>query len=720
VNDAVTTRLGEDGVAVVTVDVPGQRVNTLRRDLAESFEGAVASVAQVPGARALVLASGKARGFIAGADLHALEAVRVSAEASELASLMQRVTHRLAALPIPTVAAIHGECLGGGLELALACDARVASDADSTRLGLPEVQLGLLPAGGGTERLPALVGLPAAMDLLLAGRRLGAARALGIGLVDEVVPAGVLLQRACALALALADGGASWRRRERPRPVERWSSRAGLAHRLLAANPLGRALAFWRLSREVTLRGAGNYPAPVRILEVVRTGLARGATAGGAAAARAFGELAVSPESRALVSLFFASTALAKENGTDDPERVGAEVATVAVVGTGLMGVGIALVSALRAGARVVLRDRDAEAARRGREQVASALERRVRRGRMDAAARDEVRDAVTLGQEPADLAHVDLVVEAVFEDIEVKRRVLADFEAHAPDRAVFASNTSAIPIREIAAGCRYPGRVAGMHYFSPVERMPLLEVVRAQATDPDTVATCVRFGQRQGKTVVVVGDGPGFYTTRILAPYMNEAAWLLSEGARPDAVDQALRAFGFPLGPLALLDSVGIDVAARVAESLTEAFGERMRPPPVMRGLVVEGCLGVKDGRGVYRYRDRGPAGVDRELARRLGVRPRGPAPADAALRCVLPMVNEAARCLEEGVLRSPRDGDVAAVFGLGFPPFLGGPFRFADAFGIAQIRARLEALEQAHGPRFAPSDGLREMAARGGRFHA
>jgi 3-hydroxyacyl-CoA dehydrogenase/enoyl-CoA hydratase/3-hydroxybutyryl-CoA epimerase len=243
--------------------------------------------------------------------------------------------------------------------------------------------------------------------------------------------------------------------------------------------------------------------------------------------------------------------------------------------------------------------------------------------------------------------------------------------------------------------------------------------VVRAPATDADTVATCVRFGQRQGKTVVVVGDGPGFYTTRILAPYMNEAAWLLTEGVAASAVDEALRAFGFPLGPLALLDSVGIDVGARVAESLTAAFGERMSPPPVMQGLVVEGCLGVKDGRGVYRYREGAPAGVDPTLGRRLGVGANGRAPRDAALRCVLPMVNEAVRCLAEGILRSPRDGDVAAVFGLGFPPFLGGPFRFADGFGVGNLTARLEALEQAHGPRFAPCDTLREMAARGGCFH-
>jgi 3-hydroxyacyl-CoA dehydrogenase/enoyl-CoA hydratase/3-hydroxybutyryl-CoA epimerase len=720
VKDAVTTRLGADGVAVVTVDVPGQRVNTLRRELAESFDAAVASVVAGAGARALVLISGKARGFIAGADLHALEAVRSAAQATELASLMQRVTDRLAGLAIPTVAAIHGECLGGGLELSLACDARIASDDSSTRLGLPEVQLGLLPAGGGTERLPALVGLPKAMDLLLSGRRVGALRALRIGLVDEVAPAGSLLARASALALALADGGVSWRRRERSRPAERWLTRTGLVHRLLAANPLGRALAFRRMAREVAARGAGHYPAPVLILEVVRTGLARGAAAGGAAAARAFGELAVSAESRALVSLFFASTALAKENGTDDPEQAGAEVATVAVVGAGLMGAGITLVSVLRARVRVLLFDRDHGAARRGREQVAGALDRRVQRGRMDAAARGEALDAVALARGPADLAQADLVVEAVFEDVEVKRRVLADFEAHAPDTAVFASNTSAIPIRDIAVGCRRPERVVGMHYFSPVERMPLLEVVRAQATDAETVATCVRFGQRQGKTVVVVGDGPGFYTTRILAPYMNEAAWLLSEGVAASAVDESLRDFGFPLGPLALLDSVGIDVGARVAESLTAAFGERMSPPPAMRGLVVEGFLGVKDGRGVYRYHEGAPAGVDPSLERRLGVSTRGGAPRDAALRCVLPMVNEAVRCLAEGVLRSPRDGDVAAVFGLGFPPFLGGPFRFADGFGIRRLTARLEALEQAHGPRFAPCDTLLEMAARGGCFHA
>ena len=719
---ALDWTLDENGVAVLTLDVPGQPVNTLRRELAGELEDVLGALAAEPALRAVVLRSGKPASFIAGADLNALGALRTAAEISELARLLQRMTGRIESLEVPTVAAIHGDCLGGGLELALAFDARIASEDPATRLGLPEVQLGLLPGGGGTQRLVPLIGLPAAMDLLLTGRRVSARRARDLGLVDRVVPEQSLSAEAATLARAMASGGRAWFRRNHPRPARRWLSRTGLVHRALAGNPLGRSLVFARLARDVARRTRGHYPAPPRILEVVRRGLEQGPEAGLRAEAEAFGELALTPESRALVGLFFASTELRKDFGPGATEADAVEVGEVGVLGAGLMGAGIALVSAWRARAAVRLRDRDAATAQAGREQVRAALERRVERGRMEAAERDAVLDRIRSGGDELSLDGCAVVVEAVFEDLGVKHEVLAAFDRDARADAIFASNTSAIPIAEIAADSADPARVIGMHYFSPVERMPLLEVVVTPRTAPRVTATCVRLGQRQGKTVVVVRDGPGFFTTRVLAPYMNEAAWLLSEGVAVDTIDAAVVDFGFPMGPLALLDSVGIDVGAKVAQSLQAAFGARMAPPAAMEGLVADGRQGAKNARGFYRYERPGgrPGGVDPGVYAAVGVSPGTEVAGDElAGRCVAVLLNEAVRCLDEGILRSPRDGDVAAVFGLGFPPFLGGPFRYLDRVGPATLCTRLDALGDARGERFQPCERLRSMADSGERFH-
>jgi 3-hydroxyacyl-CoA dehydrogenase/enoyl-CoA hydratase/3-hydroxybutyryl-CoA epimerase len=723
VTAALSLQIDADGIAMLRLDVPGQEVNTLRAELADEFDTLIDRVQRERGLRALVLVSGKREGFIAGADLEAVRELASAAQAEALSRLMQAVTARIAALPCATVAAIHGECLGGGLELALAFDARIASDAPGTRLALPEVQLGLLPGGGGTQRLPRLVGLSAALDLLLTGRRLDASRARRIALVDEVVPRADLHEHAKSLARRLAAAGAGARRTVCARAMDRRLGRVALAHRLAACNPLGRAVVFARARAGVHARTRGLYPAPERILHVVRSGLAKGLDAGMQAEAVAFGELCMSSQSRELVDLFFASTALKKDPGVDEVAVQPRAVHRVGIVGAGLMGTGIARVSALDAGVRVTLVDRDEATARGGRDRIAADLALRVARGRMPADARAAVLARIDAGADMRELAGADLVIEAVFEDPELKRRILREVERHAGEQVVFATNTSAIAIAGIAAAGTRPAQVAGMHYFSPVERVPLLEVVAAAHTAPDTVATCVAFGRRQGKTVVVVRDGPGFYTTRILAPYMNEAVRLVSEGVAIETVDTALLDFGFPLGPLALLDEVGIDVGEKVADTLRQAFGARMQPPPAMAGSAAHGRLGRKSGRGFYRYDAPGGVrrGADDGIHRLLGAPQRArTAPAhELAERCVLQMVNEAVRCLHEGVVRSARDGDVAAVFGLGFPPFLGGPFRYADRLSAGALAARLEVLARRHGARFEAAPMLQELAARGGRFH-
>jgi len=710
----------DDGIAVLWMDDPDEPVNTLKPELADAFAAVLEELEDSSAAKALIIASAKPDNFIAGANLEMLQSVRSIAEGRALAELSQAVQRRLASLPMPVVAAIHGTCLGGGLELALAADARVASRDRATRLGLPEVQLGLLPGGGGTQRLPGLVGLAEATSLLLSGRQLDADAALRVGLVDAVVPHDELLQAAIHRALGLRR---LHRRAGRPLvPSATLSpfSRRGLLHLLMARNPIGRQLFFARAHRQILDRTRGNYPAPERILEVVRTGLEKGRKAGYSAEARAFGELVVSPQSRALVGMFFATRELGKENGVDDGAVTAREVERVGLLGAGLMGAGIAYLCAAKAGTPVSIRERDQESLDKGVQRVRELVDGRVRRNRLSTQQGEAVVGRVSGTLDIAPLASADLVIEAVFEDTDLKRNLLAEVESLGQDALIFASNTSSIPIADIARGCRRPQNVIGMHYFSPADRMPLLEIIVTPETAPEVTATCVAYGKRQGKTVIVVRDGPGFYTSRILAPYLNEAAWLLSEGVAINVIDRALTNFGFPIGPLALLDEVGIDVGGKVSVILSDAFGERMRPPPGLRTLVDSGRLGTKSGRGFYLHDGRSRRRVNDEVYDLLDVEATGKADAsEIAARCVLQMVNEAVRCLESNILRSARDGDVGAVFGLGFPPFLGGPFRYADALGAPALVDSLEHFADQHGERFQPAEMLRALARSGGRFH-
>ena len=720
-----------DGVAVLRLDVPGEPVNTLKPDFAPAFGQALDRLERDGRVRAVVLASGKPDSFVAGADIDMLAKVTRPEEGADLSRQGQRVMDRIAASPKPFVAAIHGACLGGGLELALACHGRVASDARKTKLGLPEVMLGLLPGAGGTQRLPALVGVQAALDLMLTGRQLDGRRAKKLGLVCEVVPPPIVEEVACARALALADAGRA------SGPARSLFSREGLTEAALAGNPLGRRVLFQKAREALLAKSQGNYPAPEKILDVVRTGLAQGQRAGLEAEAQAFGALCVSPEARALISIYHATQALKKDNGTGDPSVVARPVTKVGVLGAGLMGSGVAAVTCDGAGLHVRLKDRDPKAVGHGLAKVRGGLDQKVKRRRMTALDRDQVWGRVSGTTTYAGFQGCEVVIEAVFEDLGLKHKMIADVEAACPPTTIFASNTSSIPIGKLAAASKRPAQVIGMHYFSPVEKMPLLEVIVHDGTAPEVTATCVALGKQQGKTVIVVRDGPGFYTTRILAPYMNEAAWLLAEGVAIDALDRALVKFGFPVGPITLMDEVGIDVGEKVGKILLEAFGARFTPPAGIEKLIADGRLGRKNGRGFYRYdppaagdgkgdgKKKKPQGegakpVDESVYALLGVKPTRREPDEAwAWRCTLMLVNEAVRCFEEGILRSARDGDVGAIFGLGFPPFRGGPFRLVDALGAAEVVRRLEALARAHGPRFEPAALLRSMAAAGQTFH-
>jgi 3-hydroxyacyl-CoA dehydrogenase/enoyl-CoA hydratase/3-hydroxybutyryl-CoA epimerase len=699
----------EDGIAVVTFDLPGEPVNKLSDAVKVEFEALLIRLRDDAAIRAAVLISGKPDNFIAGADIEEFAALTTESAAERLSFEGQEMVSRVETLPKPVIAAIHGACLGAGLELALACHYRVATDHPKTQLGLPEVQLGLIPGAGGCQRLPRLIGASAALAMILGGKSERGAKALRLGLVDELVPASILRATAVAAADRLAREG-----------LPRRHSRGGIRGLVLDRTATGRGFVYRAAEKQALAKSGGHYPAPLRALETVRIGLEEGITAGLAAEHRFFGELAVGDVSRKLVQVFFATTALKKDDGIPPGSAVPRQIRRLGVVGAGFMGAGIAGTAVLNVEVDTRLKDADLARVGKGLKAATRLLAGRLERRRITRSQFERLSALVSGGADYRGFARADLVIEAVFEDLDLKRRVLAEVEAVARPETIFASNTSTIPIRDIAARAVRPERVLGMHFFSPVEKMPLLEVIPTAETAPEAVVTAVRFGRRMGKTVIVVADHPGFWVNRILSPYLNEAAILLGEGVPIELIDRTMTEWGFPVGPIALLDEVGLDVAQKAGAVMHGAFGDRLRPPETLARLVGDGRLGRKSGRGFYRYREGHKAGVDDSVYRLLGVRP--VEDADAGLvqrRLVHAMLNEAAMALDEEVVRSPRDGDVGALFGIGFPAFRGGPLRTIDDLTATRVVDVLRDLEDVHGRRFAPAVSLVEMSAHGSRYY-
>lgn len=707
----------DDGIAIIRMNDPASSVNTLSPAFQEQVKPVIARVQEDSSIKAAVLISGKPSNFIAGADIKMIESCKNEAEVTAIVKEGHAMMNQLESGK-PIVAAINGQCLGGGLEVALACKYRIASSGAKTVLALPEVMLGLLPGAGGTQRLPKLIGVQKALPLMLTGKNVRPAQAKRMGLVDQVADPHALEDAAIQAARGLVDGSLKIKRKK-----QSWMDWA------VEGTPMGRKVLFKKATEMMMKASGGHYPAPKKILEVVQAGCGTGFKSFDKEM-EAFASLTMSPESSSLRSIFFATTDL-KKNQFGKPER---RVETMGVLGAGLMGAGISEVSVTK-GMKVLLKDFNVAGLSRGEQQISNNLQKRVKKRAMLQFEKDRTMgNVVGLTKDMDWQTHfkgADLVIEAVPEDLKLKHAVVRETEAVVGEHCIFATNTSALPIADIAKASKRPENVIGMHYFSPVPQMPLLEIIRHEGTSDATAAAAVDVGLRQGKTVVVVKDVPGFYVNRSLGPYMSEVTALVMDGVDPERIDKALKGFGFPVGPVTLADEVGIDVAGHVQEFLGEHLGVRMQSnheiaKTVLPTFIEKGLLGRKSGKGFFEYDGNKKKGINPEAKKivetiRAGLPTVEMKDEEIVERMVLRFVNEAIFCLQDGVIESPRDGDIGLIFGVGFPPFLGGPFRWVDnVMGVENFVSKMKGYEQKYGPQFAPAPLIVDMAKTGKKFHA
>ncbi len=700
----------ENGVAFLKFDTPNQKINILSTEVMTELNNWLDELPTYTGIKALVIHSGKEDNFIAGANIEEIKDITDPEEGAEKARQGQAIFQKLHDLPFPVIAVIQGACVGGGLELALACHFRLARIHPKTRIGLPEVKLGILPGFGGTQRLPRLIGIQRALKLILTGNLVDARYAGRLGIVDKVLPTDYpfSFMGAAAEEFALSVQQSFYRAAyERKRNAKR------LHAIFLESNPFGRRILFEQARKGVLRQTRGHYPAPLKALEAVEKGYGRPLQEGLEIEARLLGELVVTDVCKNLISVYYLNEALKKDPGVDKAKVAPREVKHVGLLGAGVMGGGIAQLCAYH-DLPVRMKDINLEAVDLGMKRAEEVFLKAVQRKKLN---RRDMKRKLSLISGTTDYSGFqpcDFVIEAVVENMEVKKQVFKEVEQKVSEDAILASNTSSLSITEIATAVKKPERVIGFHFFNPVHRMPLIEVIRGEKTSDQATVTSVAFAKKLGKVPIVVKNSPGFLVNRILGPYMNEAVVILEEGAKIDEIDRAMLDFGMPMGPLNLFDEVGLDVAQKVAHIMQEAFPDRGEPSKVIERMVADGRLGKKSRRGFYLYEEKGKR-VDAavytllaDLIRSDGV----PSKEVIQDRLVMIMLKEAILCLEEGIVRRPRDVDAGMIFGTGFPPFRGGLLRYADQLGASVCLEKMTQLSDQYGPRFSPPERLRKMA--------
>ena len=688
-----------DGIGVLTFDRPGSSANIFDLRTLEELAQELEFISHQPGLKGLIFTSAKRSVFIAGADLNAMLKVASPDDARVLIERGQAVMNQIAALKMPTVAAVHGAAVGGGYELCLACDYRIASPDHATKIGLPEIKIGLLPGWGGSTRLPRLIGLPKALDIILAGKTPPAKQALRLGMVDELAPA------ECLVAAAV-------RKIQQGKPVR--STHWLTNNRLVAA-----ALAP-RVRKMLLKKTRGHYPAVLKALAVVTRGISQTVAASLALERDGIIELMQTDVCRNLITVFFLQERARKRTfptpvATTEPKPV----ARTAVIGAGVMGAGIAQwISARKL--PVILRDINTEQVAKGMATIAKLYRDGVKHHTFTAHEARGGMERVHPAPAEVPLHHADIVIEAAVENLELKKKIFQRLDELVSPGAVLATNTSALPISEMAASTRHPERVVGLHFFNPVHRMQLVEVIAARQTAPETIQRALKFAQQIGKLPVVVQDSPGFLVNRILMPYLIEAGNLFEAGAKIADLDDVMLDFGMPMGPMRLLDEVGLDVSLHVAATLAAHFGGRMKVPVCLRAMTSAGWLGRKNGNGFYRHEKAKAAWPNPQISVYVQSQQAcAISREELQERMVFLMVNEAARCLEEEIVTDPADVDFAMIMGTGFAPFRGGPLRYADTVGATRLVGAMNHLVASGTAHFKPCPLLEKMAATGGKFY-
>lgn len=691
------------GVLTAILNVPDQPVNIFNESVLHDLDELIRGVEGDETVCAVVFRSGKDNGFLAGADLHAIQSLKSPEEAEQICRAGQDLFRRLETLSAPTVAVINGVCLGGGLEFVLACRHRILVDDPRTKLGLPEVELGLLPGWGGTQRLPRRVGLQAALPMLLTGKKLNANEALRIGLADAMCKQDQIDDTVLKLLMAPSHVSDGIGQRVKDF-ASGWRMPARMLRMIADHTRIGQ-WAILQMARKSIASNAPNYPALPAILRAVAAGLHDRTGHGFEVERNEFKQLVSTDTHHSLLGLFFEREKSRKaETWIHGPVSKPRRVRKVGVIGGGVMGAGIAHWASMQ-GFDVVLKEVNSELLDAGTNHIRDLFDESVRKHALSAADAAAKLGAITATTDWRGFSDVDLVIEAVTERLDIKRSVFRDLELYCPSSAVLASNTSALSIHAIGETLQDPSRVMGLHFFNPVHRMQLVEVVRAAETHDDDVALLVDFVKKLGKVPIVTADSPGFVVNRILFPYLDEAVRLSCEGVPTRKIDGAVKQFGMPMGPLELLDQVGIDVAAHVADTLNALSPEPSPTGAKLHEMAAQGHIGRKSNRGFYHYSKDGkhkaqPVASTNPITH--------VSTDDIRDRIVLRLVNEAAKCLEEGVVTDPWMIDLGMVLGTGFAPFLGGPLRMCDLRGYGEAVEKLEYFQKALGVRFTPTQWL------------